>query len=185
MKIAYFLCFLVVIAMPHARAQDTRKVDDPPELVSRRADYLSAVNRAQIPLLTNYLRALEPIKQQFTREAKADAALAVDREIASVKEQLAAAQAGTEITAASLVQFQIDSVFWGDGSKRMRDVTAQVKTIYESGTPTVVLGGATLGGGDPVPYATKVVVIKYTINGKKKEKTFKDTYTLNFKQDLR
>ena len=66
---------------------------DPPELTARRDDYNRTVQRAMVPLLTNYLRSLDPLKQQFTRAGKLDAAVAVDAEIRKITEQLKTAQA--------------------------------------------------------------------------------------------
>jgi hypothetical protein len=89
------ICFVVAIAFVFSTfssfAQD-KPPADPPELAARRDDLNRAVQRATVPLLTNYLRSLDPLKQQFTREGKLDAALAVDNEMRAATEQLKNAQ---------------------------------------------------------------------------------------------
>jgi hypothetical protein len=135
--------------------------------------------------LTNYLRALEPLKQQLTREGKAEAAQAVETEIASIKLELAAAQKATDLTTAAPVQFQLDSVMFGDPpTKRLKDATARVKAVMDSGAATMFLDNGQLGG-DPAPGARKMVIVTYTINGRKRERTFKADTELNFQKDLR
>ena len=170
----------------YAPAQNAAKPIDPPELISRRAEHLRAISRAEVPPLATYLRTLEPLKQQFAREGKADAVLAVDAEIQSIKQQLQAAQNASDITAAAPVQFQLDSVIYGDPpTKRVKDATAAVRALMDAGQPTMFLDGRQLGGGDPAPGTRKVVVVTFTINGKKKEKTFNENTPLDFKKDLR
>ncbi len=188
------ICIPVVIAslallsgseLAFSQNSPSANPNDPPELIARRSDFLRGISRAQIPIYVSYLRTLEPLKQQFAREGKTDAARAVDDEISSIKSQLDAAQKASDISTAAPVQFHIDSAFWGDPpSKQLRDVTSFVKTGFDSGSPTMTLGKDTLGGGDPAPYKNKLIVIKYTINGKPMEKTFKSDYVLNFKRDL-
>jgi len=157
---------------------------EPPELIARRADHLRAISRAQIPALTTYIRTLEPLKQQFTREGKADAALAVDAEIKSIQEQLNAAQVATNITTAPPTQLQIESATYGhQQSKRVADVTAAIRSAVDSGAASIVIANKDLGlqGSDPSPGAHKTAVVVYRINGKRKEKILDENATLNLK----
>ena len=184
MKPKIITALSLLVLATHALAQVTPKTE-PPELIARRAEHLRAISRAQIPPLTAYLRTLEPLKQQLARDGKSDAALAVDAEIQSIRQQLQAAQSATDITTAAPVQFQLDSAVFGDpATKRVRDVTAAIRAAMDSGQPTMFLDNGQLGG-DPAPGTKKVVVITYTINGKKKDKTFKADTALDFKKDLR
>jgi hypothetical protein len=89
---------------------------DPPELAARRDDHDRNVQRAMVPLLTNYLRSLEPLKQQYTRAGKLEAAVAVDGEIRKVTEQLKTAQAiasGAKRGPKGYVQFFTEQNFKG------------------------------------------------------------------------
>ena len=169
-------------------AQNAPKPVDPPELVARRAEHLRAISRVQIQPLATYLRTLEPLKQQYVREGKSEAAQAVEAEIQSIKQQLQAAQNVSDITATAgaPVQFQLDSVVFGDPpTKRVKDATVAVRAAMDAGQPTLFLDGRQLGVGDPAPGTHKVVIVTYTINGKKKDKTFKADTELDFKKDLR
>ena len=75
-------------------------------------------------------------------------------------------------------------MFGDPPTKRLKDVTARVKAAMDSGTPTMFLDNGQLGG-DPAPGARKMVVVTYTINGRKRERTFKADTELNFQKDLR
>jgi hypothetical protein len=164
----------------------TKAPADPPELLARRADYYRTISRLQVPPLTTYLRALEPLKQQFRRDGKLDAVVAVDNEIKAVTEKLKAAQSGTNISTAPPAQIAIESVTYGDPkTKRTKDATEMVRTVFDSGAATITLSGRELRTGDPAPGTRKVAVITYTVNGKRKEKTFPENTILDFKKELR
>jgi hypothetical protein len=170
------------------QAQNPARPVDPPELIARRADQIRAINRAQIPPLETYLRALEPLKQQFAREGRSDAAAAVDTEIKSTKDQLAAAVAASNLTTAAPAQLQIESATYGHApTNRMADVTAAIRSAVESNLPTIVIASKDLGlsGADPAPGAHKTATIIYRINGRKKEKKFEENTVLKIKEDLR
>lgn len=157
---------------------------EPPELIARRADHLRAISRVQIPALTSYIRTLEPLKQQFSREGKADAAVAVDAEIKSIQDQLNAAQAAINITTAAPVQLQIESATYGhQPSKRVADVTAAIRSAVDSGAASIVIANKDLGlqGADPAPGAHKTSVVIYRVNGKRKEKILDENATLNLR----
>jgi hypothetical protein len=164
----------------------TKAPADPPELLARRADYYRTVSRLQVQSLTTYLRALDPLKQQFRRDGKLEAVVAVDNEIKAVAEKLKAAQSGSNLSTAPPAQIQIESVTYGDPkTKRTRDGTAAAQAALDSGAATIVLSGKELRTGDPAPGTRKVAVITYTVNGKRKEKTFPENTILDFKKELR
>jgi hypothetical protein len=179
------LVLALVLAAAPLFAQKAAPPPEPPELIASRAEHLRAMSRAQVQPLAAYLRTLEPLKQQFLRAGKSDAAVAVDTEIASIKEQLKAAQAASDITTAAPVQFQLENVMFGDpATKRMKDVTSRVRAALDAGQPTLVLGNRELGG-DPAGGVHKTVIVTYTINGMRKTKTLMAGSTLEFKKDLR
>lgn len=185
MKTLPLLIILALVAASQATAQNAPSTTEPRELTVRRAEHLRAMSRAQVQPLAAYLRSLEPLKQQFAREGKSDAALAVDAEIKSVKEQLQGAQAASDITSAAPVQVQLENVMFGDpATKRMRDVTSHVRAALDSGQPSIVLGNRELGG-DPAGGVRKSVIVTYSVNGKRKQKTLLADTILDFKKDLR
>ena len=164
----------------------TAATADPPELLARRADYQRTVNRLQIQPLTAYLRALDQLKQQFRRDGKFDPVVVVENEIKASTEKLKAAQTGTSLTAAAAPQLQIEVVAFGDPkTKRTKDATAAVRSAFDSGAATIILSGKELGTGDPAPGTKKVAVITYTVNGKRREKTFPENMVLELKKELR
>jgi hypothetical protein len=57
--------------------------------------------------------------------------------------------------------------------------------VFDSGAATITLSGRELRTGDPAPGTRKVAVIAYTVNGKRKEKTFPENTILDFKKELR
>ena len=159
---------------------------DPPELLARRADYYRTVSRLQVQPLTAHLRALDPLKQQFRRDGKLEAVVAVDKEIKAVTNKLKAAQAGTSLTTAPPAQVQIESVIFGDPkTNRTKDGTSAVRAAFDSGAATFPLSGREMSTGDPAPGTKKVAVVTYTVNGKRKEKTFPENTVLDFKRELR
>jgi hypothetical protein len=60
---------------------------DSPELTARRNEYEAELKRVSIPAVTAYRRNLQALKEQFTRESKFEAALAVDREIQKISQE--------------------------------------------------------------------------------------------------
>jgi len=172
-----------------AMAQQPSQTVEPPELVAKRAEHIRAMNRAQIAPLTAYIQALTFLKQQYVREAKAAAAAAVDAEIKIATDDLAAANAVTDITTAAPVQLQIDQALYGDFQRnRSVDVTAYIQNAFKSGAATVSIRGTDMAGAtDPSPGVAKSLKVIYTYNGKKKEKVFKTgtDVMLDFKRELR
>jgi hypothetical protein len=188
MKTIVLLCVLLSFLRCSLPAQNPPRPVDPPELIARRAEQLRAISRAQIQPLEIYLRALEPLRQQFAREGKPESAAAVDAEIKSTKEQLAAAQAASNPTTSAPAQLQIESATYGHAAtNRMADVTAAIRSAVESDTPSIVIASKDLGlsGSDPAPGAHKTATIIYRINGRKKEKKFEENTVLKIKEDLR
>ena len=164
-------------------AQDTSPLD-PTELLKLREEHLRSLQRVSAPVFSTYVRSLESLKAQYTREAKLDAALAVDNELKVAKQQLGVASTATRTTAP--MQLTISSVKFGDPkTKRLLDVTKTVQKVLASGEATMKLGGGTLSPGhDPAPYVRKSVTVAYIINGQRKEKVFNDGESINFQNDL-
>jgi hypothetical protein len=180
------LLFAGVLALGSgAAAQTDGRATEPPELIALRGELARTIARVQIAPLTNQLRALESLKQQFAREGKLDSALAVGTEAKSVQQQLDAAQAAADLTTAAPTQFKLESAFYGDPkTKRLRDVTAAVRSAIDSGTGTLTVDTADLGRPDPAPGTEKFLIVTFTINGQRREKTFKERTVVNFKQQL-
>jgi hypothetical protein len=170
-------------------AQQAVKPLDPPELIAKRADHLRAIQRATIQPLSTYVRELESLQGFYSRAGKAEAAAAVAAEIVTVKEQLATAQSASNITTGSPVQLQIDLVQFGDIERnRVIDVTKYVQDGFSSGRSSISIRGTDMvGARDPAPGVHKNIKILYTVNGKRKEKVFKDgpDAVLDFKKDLK
>jgi hypothetical protein len=183
------LYLALIVTVMRVTAQQPLKPLDPPELITDRADHLRAMQRAAIPPLTNYLRTLESLQQFYTRQNKADAATSVAAEITTVKEQLEEAEAGSNISLTAPVQLQIDKVEYGDLARNhVLDETKYVQNAFAAGKATVSIYGATMAGAsDPAPGISKSVRVTYTINGKRKEKIYKEgpDAILDFKKDLR
>jgi hypothetical protein len=157
---------------------------DPSELIAQRAEYMRAAARASVGPLTAYLRVLEPLRQQYAREGRTDAAVAVQNEMKSIQMQLDAAQANSNLSTSAPVQLYIESVSYGhQQTKRVADATTAVRSALEAGSPSIVIATKDLGlqGADPAPGAHKTAVIVYTINGRKKEKIVDENTPLNFK----
>ena len=185
----HFTVFTLIAMTVFAVAQQPVKPVDSPQLVARRAEHIRAMKRAEIAPLTSYIQSLASLKQQFAREANAEAAIAVDSEIKTAKDELAAANAVTNITTAAPVQLQIDQALFGDFQRnRTVDVTAYIQNAFASGTPTASIRGSDMAGAsDPSPGVVKSLKFVYTFNGKRKEKTFKtgSDAVLEFKRDLK
>lgn len=164
----------------------TTTAADPPELIERRAEQARTVSRVEIQPLTEYLRALESLRQQFTRGGKLDAVLSLDAELKKAKDKLTAAQAAASLTTAAPAQIQIVSVIYGEQkAKRTADATAEVRKAFESGAGTFTINGRNLKTGDPAPGKVKSAIFTYTINGKQRQKTFIEGLVVDFKKDLR
>jgi len=157
---------------------------DPPELTAKREEYLRNLQRVQAPVVAAYVRTLEALKTQFTREGKLDDALTADAELKVMNKQLTAANNVNKGGAA--MQLAITSVKFGDPkSNRMVDVSKVVQKAFSAGEASMMMSGGVLyGGKDPAPFVHKVVVIEYLFMGKRKEKTIKDGTKVNFKTDL-
>jgi len=170
-------------------AQQPAGTVEPPELVARRAEHIRAMKRAEIAPLTAYIQALTFLKQQYARENKVAAIAAVDAEIKQATDDLAAANAGTDITTAAPVQLQIEQALYGDFQRNKSvDVTAYIVNAFKSGNATVSIRGTDMAGAsDPSPGVVKSLKVVYLFNGKRKEKIFKTgtDVLLDFKRELR
>ena len=170
----------------HESPGATTAAADPPELLERRAEQLRVVSRVEVQPLTAYLRALESLKQQFTRGGKLEAVLSLDGELKKTRDKLTAAQAAASLTTAAPAQVQIVSVIYGElKAKRTADATEEVRKVMESGAGTFTINGRNLKTGDPAPGKVKSAIFTYTINGKQRQKTFIEGVILDFKKDLR
>ena len=150
--------------------------DDPPELLARRQDHLRAIQRVTAPLLRDYLRSLESLKQQFTRGGKLQQAIAVDAEMKSITAQL-------DIATQQIVI--ISAVYGIPAQNRVVNITKRLQDALASRETAVTLeihGAAK--GADPAPGMSKQTLITYTVNGQQKQKTFPDGHKLNLSKDL-
>ena len=171
---------LSVFAVAQTKAQI-----DPPELAAMREEHLRALQRVAIPVLGAYLRQLESQKSVFTRQGKLDAALAVDNEFKEVSKQLQAANDASARTGSTLKLTILSASYGAPAKKRVADITKNIRKALESGASIIKLNteeGA--AGVDPAPFTPKETTITYTINGQRKQKTFKEGHNLNFKDDL-
>lgn len=189
-----FLALLVSLGSLTASAEKPKDVKptlkpvDPPELVAKRADHLRSVQRILAPQLAAYLKTLESLQQQYLREGKTDAVLAVASEMGAIKDQLAQANAASDLSGQSPIQLQIDAAAYGDfKTNRTVDVTAYIQKAFTAGAPSVsIVRKDMMGARDPAPFVHKEFKITYTINGRRKEKVVKDPEgVLDFKQDLK
>ncbi|HEY2342203.1 MAG TPA: hypothetical protein VGH90_04190 [Chthoniobacteraceae bacterium] len=172
--------------LKHEPTKPTTLPADPPELLERRAEHFHMVNRLQLQPLNAYLRELEPLKQQFLRNGALESAVAVDREIRVVTDRLKTAQNGSSVSAVPPPQILLESVIYGDPkTKRIKDVTDLVRTAFQADPATVTLGNKELQTGDPAPLTKKIAVFTYTVNGKRKEKTFPEGTVVDLKKELR
>ena len=185
LPITTILVTLAVVLSQHSQAQDApRAVSDPPELATKREEYLRAMQRASVPILTNYLRQLEPLKEQFTRGRDLQAALSVDGEITKVKQQLDAANATAQGARSSVnLPTEITSAIWqGPEPTQSKDVTAHLKKLMDSGIASIPVNSKdAAGGADPAPYKRKTLILEYSVNGKVKRKTLGEGDKLNFR----
>ena len=179
------ISFVVYIASAlFSLAQAPRPVD-PPELATMREENARALLRASVPILDAYLRQLDAQKSVFARQGKLDAVLAVDNEIKEVTKQRQAANANTTRTGATQKLAIVSAAYGSAAKKKFSDITKNLRKAMESGATVIKLNteeGA--AGVDPVPSNPKETRIVYTINGERKEKTFKEGYNFNFADDL-
>lgn len=176
---------LTLLAAPFALGQDKPAVD-PPELIAKREEHLRAMQRVTTPELQAYAAKLNGLKQQFAREGKLEAGLAVENELREVTRQLQMAQDAANPTKAAAQQLTLVSAVYGHAaSKRTVNVERLLRQAMTAGQATIKLNNAALNNDrDPAPYAPKETVINYIINGQKKTKTFREGDTLDFKNDL-
>lgn len=156
-----------------------------PDLIAAREEHLRTMQRISIPTLTAYLKTLERLKFQYTREAKLDAALAVSNEIQSVTQQLETAKKAAERTGAAMQLVIVSASYESTDRKRKADITKNVRKEYEAGKPTLKMNTAEGAANvDPAPFVPKQTTITYMKNGQKKEIIIPEGKTLNFKEDL-
>jgi hypothetical protein len=187
LKILVFATVNTAIVASGATVQ-TNQVE-PPELVTARAEYLRAINVASVPPLTAYLKKLESWRQFFTQHGNTAGASAVAAEIDKIKADLADAQSAANPMAVSANQLVIEHAEYGDfAQKKTMDVTKFFVDAHSGKKETLSLfGHDMLGATDPAPGRAKSFKITYTLNGVRKERTFKEgpSEVLNFKKELR
>ncbi len=181
------LLLLIYAATSALAFAQEKPAGEPPQLVTCREEHLRAVQRAMAPVLQNYVTKLTGLKQQFAREGKFEAGVAVENELREATRQLQAAQGAADPTKPISAQLTIVSAVYGDSSgKRTANVERALRQAMAAGRDTIPLTNEGLnGGGDPAPMAPKRVTITYTIGGVKKEKTFGEKTVLDFKNDLK
>lgn len=183
-SIATILAAWALMLCTPSQAQDTpRTIPDPAELSARRAEFLREMQRVSVPVLTNYLRVIESMKEQATRRGDLTGAQAFDLETQKIKAQLNDASATSQGARATVpLPVAITSALWqGVGPKLSADVTAHLKKVMESGVASVTVNTAeAAGGADPAPGKPKILALEYTVNGKVKRKTFTEGQKLNF-----
>ena len=158
---------------------------DTPDLIAAREEHLRTMQRISIPTLTAYLKTLDRLKFQYTREAKLEAALAVSNEIQSVTQQLETAKKAAERTGATMQFLIVSASYESTDRKRKVDITKNVRKEYEAGKPTLKMNTAEGAANvDPAPFTPKQTTITYMKNGQKKELIVPEGKVLNFKEDL-
>lgn len=173
---------LLLCASSHAQ-EPTRTAPDPAELSARRAEFLREMQRVSLPVLNNYLRVIESLKEQSARRGDLLAAQAYDTEAKKIRLQLGDASATSSGARTSVtLPIEITSALWQSVSPKLStDVTAHLKKIMESGTASLTVNTAeAAGGADPARGKPKVLVLEYTVNGKVKKKTYPEGEKLNF-----
>ena len=184
-----FVCIILLTPVISAFAQQPPAPLDPPELVTARNEHFKAMQSASIQPLTNYLRKLESWRQFVSKQGRADAVTAIAAEITKAKEDLAAAQAAATASAAVPIQILIEKAEFGDfATKRLMDVTQYIQGPFLAGVASISVAGSDMvGGRDPAPNVHKTLKVTYTVNGKRKDKTFVTSLNskLDFKKDLK
>jgi hypothetical protein len=183
-SITPLLAALALMIFAPSQAQDTpRTVPDPAELSARRAEFLREMQKVSIPVLTNYLRLIESLKEQSTRRSDSLAAQAYEAEAKKIRIQLNDASATSQGARTSVaLPVEITSALWQSESPKLSaDVTAHLKKVMESGAASVTVNTAdAAGGADPARGKPKSLILEYTVNGKVKQKTYPEGQKLNF-----
>ncbi len=156
----------------------------PPELNNMREDYLRDRQRALIPTLKNYILKLNSQKKLYEIQGNKAAEAIIEREISRTSDELSAAN--TAITSNERLQLVILSATYGDfKNKHLVDVMKAIRKSWTSGAKDVAINNDKIADGiDPAPGVSKELKLTYSINGRKKEKTFPENYNLNFDDDL-
>lgn len=158
---------------------------DTPDLIAAREEHLRTMQRLSIPTLTAYLKTLDRLKFQYTREAKLEAALAVSNEIQSVTQQLETAKKAAERSGPVMQLVIVSASYESADRKRKTDITKNVRKHFDAGTPTLKMNTAEGAANvDPAPFVPKQTTIIYMKNGQRKELILPEGKTLNFKEDL-
>jgi hypothetical protein len=186
MKTLLIGTFLSLLSLASVIGQ-TNKPVEPAELVQKREELMRNLQRASIPIYEAYLKSLEPLRAQFTRDGKVDAVNALQVEIKRAQDELdKATRAAARGNTVSLA-FTILSATYGSHEKhRTVETTEMLRRALREGKATLKLDNSLCEGGkDPAPFVPKATTVTYTIDGQRKQKTFKEGYELNFDTDLK
>jgi hypothetical protein len=168
------ILLLTMMVLPGLATAQDKPAAEPAELVAKRNEHDRAVQRAVSPLLADYLRKLESLRAQYTREGKIEAALTVEKEIRKIKRE-----SGARITIVSATYGVLDT-------KQTADIADVLRATIKDGRASIIL--SSFQGGlprDPAPNLRKQTKVVYSIDGQRYEKTFKESYELKFDEDLR
>jgi len=181
------ICFLLSLLSLANAVSQTNKPVDPMELVQRREELLRNLQRASIPIYEAYLKSLEPLRAQYTRDGKVDAVNALQVEIKRAQDELDKATRAAARSNTVTLAFTILSASYGSHEKhRTVDTAEMLRRALREGKATLKLDNSLCEGGkDPAPFVPKTTIVTYSVDGQRKQKTFKEGYELNFDTDLK
>jgi hypothetical protein len=78
---------LLALTLVRSFAQNAPLID-PPELAAKREEHIRDLQRVSIPVLQQYLRTLDGLREQFSREGRQDALKAVAAESEKVRQEV-------------------------------------------------------------------------------------------------
>jgi hypothetical protein len=185
MNFPLVICLVGVVFAVGMRAAEA-VVSDPPELQTRRLEHLRAMQKASVPLLTNYQKSLQGLKEQFTRQGKLEAALAVDKELKTVTSELESATATAQGNVHSLQAplTIVSATYEGPEPGQKFDATKRLQKVFDEGKGSTTIKEV-VGAADPAPFKKKTMTIEYSINGQVKKKVYGQGGMINFREDLK
>jgi hypothetical protein len=148
------ICFLLsVFSIANVIAQANKPIE-PAELAQRREELLRNLQRASIPIYEAYLKSLEPLRAQYTRDGKVDAVNALQAEIKRAQDELDKATRATARGNTVALGFTILSATYGSHEKRRTaDTTEMLRRALREGKATLKLDNSLCEGGkDPAPF---------------------------------
>ena len=150
-----FLSFTALSGFAQNKPMDT------PDIADRKEELIRQLQRSAVPVYQAYLKSLEPLRAQYTRERRADALAALEEETKRVQQELIAATNVATRSNAAALQLTILSVTYGDhDTRRTVDATDKVRKIFRAGSRGLRLNHTELAGGsDPADKVHKQTVI--------------------------